>query len=152
MVMAMLMVLMVLVMMINPVAFPQQRDLRFRCGGSGVRSSEGSGNQGVVRDSRPLLGIPNSRVQEITHGPEYNPPRKCGCVDYGSFSNAYVWGKHVYNIYIHYYMHTLYLCTYLYIYILYLYCIYMYNQKCVHYSHYMMTMCIYTYTCTILHV
>ena len=121
MVMAMLMVLMVLVMMINPVAFPQQRDLRFRCGGSGVRSSEGSGNQGVVRDSRPLLGIPNSRVQEITHGPEYNPPRKCGCVDYGSFSNAYVWGKRVYNIYIyiHYYMHTLYLCTYLYIYIYY---------------------------------
>ena len=51
MVMAMLMVLMVLVMI--PVAFPQQRDLRFRCGGSGVRSSEGSGNQGVVRDSRP---------------------------------------------------------------------------------------------------
>jgi hypothetical protein len=104
---------MVLVMMINPVAFPQQRDLRFRCGGSGVRSSEGSGNQGVARDSRPVLGIPSSRVQEITHGPEYNPPWKCGCVDYGSFSNAYVWGKYVYNIYI-YYTIPMYMFIYIY--------------------------------------
>ena len=63
----------------------------------------------------------------------------------------HMFGENMCTIYIYIY-YTIPMYIFIYIYILYLYCIYMYNQKCVRYSHYMMTMCIYTYTCTILHV